>query len=169
VSPTQAAVNAHFVPWSHVQTALTGFPALPAEFSQAVEQFLADYSRLRTTWQAQPPEIASGCYPLPIELPGRFGVTWHGFKVTGAATENVRPYFGHLNLPVFARCGRPGYLDCGDRSCVHNYQRAGPRGGSQGSVLPDSIGTPRPGPRLTTGTVAAPAVRCRCFFHARRD
>jgi hypothetical protein len=78
------AANAHFVPWNHVQTVIEQLEGLRAEFGQAVQEFLADYSNLRAEWQAQHPEIPDACYPLEIDLPSRFSLTWHAFKVTGA-------------------------------------------------------------------------------------
>jgi hypothetical protein len=47
------AANAHFVPWSHVQTVIEQLEALKAEFDAVVAQFLADYAKLRAAWQAQ--------------------------------------------------------------------------------------------------------------------
>jgi hypothetical protein len=79
-----AAANAHFVPWPHVQAVIEQLESLKAEFDAAAQQFLADYATLRTTWQAQHPEIPDACYPLPLALPGKFSLTWHAFKVTGA-------------------------------------------------------------------------------------
>ena len=79
-----AAANAHFVPWNHVQSVIEQLEALRAEFDEAVQQFLADYSMLCTEWQGQHPEIPDACYPLPMALPMKFGLTWHAFKVTGA-------------------------------------------------------------------------------------
>ena len=79
-----AAANAHFVPWNHVQTVVEQLEALKAEFDEAVQQFIADYPSLRADWQAQHPEIPDACYPMPIAPPGKFGLTWHAFKVTGA-------------------------------------------------------------------------------------
>ena len=79
-----AAANAHFVPWSHVQTIIEHLGTLTVEFDQAVQQFMADYPNLRADWQAQHPEIPDTCYPLPMALPQKFGLTWHSFKVTGA-------------------------------------------------------------------------------------
>ena len=79
-----AAANAHFVPWNHVQTVIEQLEALKAEYDQAVRQFLADYPTLRAEWQAQHPEIPNACYPPPVMLPEKFGLTWHAFKVTGA-------------------------------------------------------------------------------------
>ena len=79
-----AAANAHFVPWNHVQTVIEQLEALRAEFDEAAQQFIADYPGLRAEWQAQHPEIPDACYPLPMALPGKFGLSWHAFKVTGA-------------------------------------------------------------------------------------
>ena len=79
-----AVVNAHFVPWSHVQTVIEQLEALRTEFDGATQQFIADYATLRTEWQAQHPEIPDACYPLPMALPAKFGLSWHAFKVTGA-------------------------------------------------------------------------------------
>ncbi len=79
-----AAANAHFVPWNNVQTVIEQLETLKSEFDAAVQQFLADYPQLRATWQAQHPEIPDVCYPLPMALPGKFGLSWHAFKVTGA-------------------------------------------------------------------------------------
>ena len=78
------AANAHFVPWNHVQTVIEQLESLRAEFDQAVQQFLADYPPLRSEWQAQHPEIPSGCYPLEMALQPKFSLSWHAFKVTGA-------------------------------------------------------------------------------------
>jgi len=79
-----AAANAHFVPWTHVQAVIEQLEALRHEFDAAAEQFLADYPTLRAAWQNAHPEIPDACYPLPFDLPGRFGLSWHAFKVTGA-------------------------------------------------------------------------------------
>ena len=79
-----AAAAAHFVPWNHVQTVIEQLEALRAEFDETTQQFLADYSSLRAEWQSQHPEIPDVCYPLPMALPAKFGLTWHAFKVTGA-------------------------------------------------------------------------------------
>ena len=79
-----AAANAHFVPWNQVQTVIEQLEALRAEFEEAVQRFLADYSTLRAQWQAQHPEIPEACYPLPMALPGRFGLSWSAFRVSGA-------------------------------------------------------------------------------------
>ena len=79
-----AAANAHFVPWNHVQTVIEQLEALRTEFDGAIQQFIADYATLRTEWQAQHPEIPDACYPLPMALPDKFGLSWHAFKVTGA-------------------------------------------------------------------------------------
>ncbi|MBN2446224.1 MAG: hypothetical protein JXO22_05845, partial [Phycisphaerae bacterium] len=79
-----AAAGAHFVPWNHVQTVIEQLESLRGEFDDAVQQFLASYATLRAAWQAQHPEIPDACYPLPMALPGRFGLSWHAFKVTGA-------------------------------------------------------------------------------------
>jgi hypothetical protein len=78
------AANAHFVPWNHVQTVIEQLEGLKKEFDDAVQQFLADYPKLRADWQAQHPEIPDACYPLPMALAQKFGLTWHAFKVTGA-------------------------------------------------------------------------------------
>ena len=78
-----AAANAHFVPWNQVQAVVEQLEALKAEFDQAVQQFLADYPSLRIEWQSKHPEIPEACYPLPMALPGKFGLSWHSFKVTG--------------------------------------------------------------------------------------
>ena len=78
------AAGAHFVPWNHVQNVIDQLEALRVEFDQAVEQFLNEYQQLRIEWQAQHPEIPDACYPLPMALPAKFGLTWHAFKVTGA-------------------------------------------------------------------------------------
>ncbi len=78
------AANAHFVPWNHVQTVIEQLEALKTEFEQAVQQFLADYPTLRSEWQAEHPDIPNACYPLSTNLPGKFSLTWHAFKVTGA-------------------------------------------------------------------------------------
>ncbi len=79
-----AAANAHFVPWNHVQIVIEKLEALRAEFHEATQQFIADYANLRAEWQTQHPEIPDACYPLPMALPAKFGLTWHAFKVTGA-------------------------------------------------------------------------------------
>jgi hypothetical protein len=79
-----AAANAHFVPWNHVQTVIEQLEALKAEYDQAVQQFLASYPTLRAQWQVQHPEIPDACYPSPVMLPEKFGLTWHALKVTGA-------------------------------------------------------------------------------------
>jgi len=79
-----AAASAHFVPWNHVQTVIEQLQALKVEFDQAVQQFLGDYPSLRSQWQAQHPEVPDACYPPSVSLPGRFRLSWHAFKVTGA-------------------------------------------------------------------------------------
>ncbi|MBU0641525.1 MAG: DUF3150 domain-containing protein [Planctomycetes bacterium] len=79
-----AAANAHFVPWNHVQTVIEQLETFRAEFDRAVQQFLSDYACLRADWQAQHPEIPDACYPLPVALPAKFGLSWHAFKVAGA-------------------------------------------------------------------------------------
>ncbi len=79
-----AAANAHFVPWSHVQTVIQQLETLRAELDEAIQGFLADYLNLRTKWQAQHQEIPDACYPLVMALPAKFGLSWHAFKVTGA-------------------------------------------------------------------------------------
>ena len=79
-----AAANSHFVPWTKIETVIEQLQALQAEFDQAVRQFLADYPTLRSEWQAQHPEIPNACYPLPMALPDKFGLSWHAFKVTGS-------------------------------------------------------------------------------------
>lgn len=35
-------------------------------------------------WRTQHPDIPDACYPLALDLPNKFGLTWHAFKVTGA-------------------------------------------------------------------------------------
>lgn len=79
-----AAASAHFVPWNHVQTVIDQLEALKVEFDGVVEQFIANYPALRAEWQALHPDIPDGCYPLPLALPGKFSLSWHAFKVTGA-------------------------------------------------------------------------------------
>jgi hypothetical protein len=79
-----AAANAHFVPWNQVQTVIEQLEALQKEFDEAVQQFIADYPQLRADWQILHPEIPDACYPLPFALSGKFSLTWHAFKVTGA-------------------------------------------------------------------------------------
>ncbi len=79
-----AAANAHFVPWNHVQTVIEQLEALQAEFDETTQQFIAAYPALRAEWQARHPEIPDACYPLPMALPTKFGLSWHAFKVTGA-------------------------------------------------------------------------------------
>jgi hypothetical protein len=79
-----AAANAHFVPWNQVQAVIEQLETLQKEFDEAVQQFIADYPQLRTDWQILHPEIPDACYPLPFALSGKFGLTWHAFKVTGA-------------------------------------------------------------------------------------
>ncbi len=78
------AANAHFVPWNHVEAVIEQLEALKGEFDQAVQQFLADYPILRAEWQAKHADIPNACYPLSTNLPGKFSLTWHAFKVTGA-------------------------------------------------------------------------------------
>ena len=78
------AANAHFVPWPHVQAVIEQLETFKKEFDKAAEQFLADYPSLRSEWQAQHPEVPDACYPLPMMLPGKFGLSWHAFKITGA-------------------------------------------------------------------------------------
>ena len=79
-----AAANAHFVPWNHVQTVIEHLEALRTVFDTAVQKFITDYPKLRADWQSLHPEIPDGCYPLPVALPGKFSLSWHAFKVTGA-------------------------------------------------------------------------------------
>lgn len=79
-----AAANAHFVPWSHVQTVIEQLEAIKLEFDQAVQRFLADYPDLVAEWRDQHSDIPDACYPLPMALPQKFGLSWHSFKVTGA-------------------------------------------------------------------------------------
>jgi hypothetical protein len=79
-----AAANAHFVPWNQIETVIGQLEALKVEFDAAAQEFLAAYPALRAAWQAQHAEIADACYPLPLGLPGKFSLSWHAFKVTGA-------------------------------------------------------------------------------------
>jgi len=97
-----AAANAHFVPWNHVQTVIEQLEALGAEFDEAAQQFQAAYPTLRAEWQAQHPEIPDVCYPSPVMLPEKFGLTWHAFKVTGApeltAVEDIELELEHRRI-----------------------------------------------------------------------
>ena len=79
-----AAANAHFVPWNCVQTVIEQLQTCKAEFDDAVQQFTADFPTLRAEWQAKHWDIPDACYPRVFELPDRFGLSWHAFKVTGA-------------------------------------------------------------------------------------
>lgn len=79
-----AAANARFVPWDHVHDVIEQLEALKAEFDEAAQRFLAEYAQLRAEWQNQHPEIPDACYPLPMALSQKFGLTWYAFKVTGA-------------------------------------------------------------------------------------
>ena len=79
-----AAANAHFVPWNCVQTVIEQLGACKSEFDEAVQQFITDFPTLRAEWQSKHTAIPDGCYPRAFELPDRFGLSWHAFKVTGA-------------------------------------------------------------------------------------
>jgi hypothetical protein len=79
------AAGAHFVPWPRVSELVEQLQAIKTEFDQAVEHFLADYPKLRAEWQSQHTEIPDACYPLPTVLGDKFNLTWHAFKVSGAA------------------------------------------------------------------------------------
>jgi len=79
-----AAANAHFVPWKLVQTVIDELQLLRIQFDDAVFEFLNAYPDLRAEWQTLHPEIPASCYPPPVDLPGKFSLSWHAFKVTGA-------------------------------------------------------------------------------------
>jgi hypothetical protein len=79
-----AAANAHFVPWNQVESVIAQLEALKIDFDQAVQHFLAEFPALRAEWQTQHSKIPDACYPLPLALPGKFSLSWHAFKVTGA-------------------------------------------------------------------------------------
>jgi len=79
-----AAASAHFVPWNQVQAVISQLEAIRTEFDAAVQQFLSEFPKLRSHWQNQHTEIPDACYPLPLALPGKFSLSWHAFKVTGA-------------------------------------------------------------------------------------
>ncbi len=79
-----AAANARFVPWKCVQSVIAELEACRTEFDQLVGTFLAEYAKLRADWQLQHPGIPDGAYPSELQLPQKFGLTWHSFKVTGA-------------------------------------------------------------------------------------
>ena len=79
-----AAANARFVPWTCVESVIEQLEALRSEFDSIVAQFLADYGDLRVAWLAEHPGIPDGAYPSEVQLPEKFGLSWHAFKVTGA-------------------------------------------------------------------------------------
>ncbi len=79
-----AAANAHFVPWTCVETVIEQLEACRSQFDQAASTFLAEYPQLRSRWQAQHAGIPDGVYPSEVQLTRKFGLTWHSFKVTGA-------------------------------------------------------------------------------------
>ena len=79
-----SAANAHFVPWNQVQAVISQLEELKAEFNSVVQQFLDDYPQLCSKWRAEHPDIPGSCYPPCYELPFKFGLSWHAFKVTGA-------------------------------------------------------------------------------------
>ena len=79
-----AAANARFVPWTCVESVIEQLEACRNEFDSIVAQFLADYGDLRAAWQDEHPGIPDGAYPSEVQLPEKFGLSWHAFKVTGA-------------------------------------------------------------------------------------
>ena len=79
-----AAASAHFVPWNQVESVIQQLETIKTEFNKAVDRFIADYPMLRSHWQSQHPEIPDSCHPPPMALPGKFSLSWHAFKVTGA-------------------------------------------------------------------------------------
>ena len=79
-----SAASAHFVPWNQVQTVISQMEELKAEFDSLVQQFLDDYPELCKEWRLEHPDIPGSCYPSSMDLPGKFSLSWHAFKVTGA-------------------------------------------------------------------------------------
>lgn len=78
------AANAHFVPWAHVPALVKKLATIQAEYQTAVKEFLAEYPKLRTGWQAEHPDVPNAAYPPAIEIEQKFNFIWHSFKVAGA-------------------------------------------------------------------------------------
>ncbi len=83
------AASAHFTPWQHVPELIERLEVIQSEFNGAVEAFIEKYPELRSNWQAEHPEVPDSAYPPASDLPRRFSLAWHTFKVAGAGATAV--------------------------------------------------------------------------------
>lgn len=83
------AAGAHFTPWQHVPDLIDRLEVIQADFNAAVAMFIEQYPALRSEWQTEHPDVPDSAYPPASDLPRRFSLVWHTFKVAGASATAV--------------------------------------------------------------------------------